>query len=265
MKRRILKLGQFKITVIVAAVTVLTSIIITLATLYFFDVPIIPIAILIPILCPLFIAPPVTWFFVGYLMELDHLRNEFKALASYDSLTGLMTRRAFLESCETVKHLLERKSKPLVLAYLDLDDFKKINDNFGHDAGDCVLKSFAKLIRSNLRTSDLAARIGGEEFIIALPETDIKEAEVVLNRIIFAVRKDMVTCQDAETSINYTTSIGYVQMINSRGQPLVKYIKQADKALYLAKSAGKDQLVLYATKQVINDQKISDGLSRQTA
>jgi diguanylate cyclase (GGDEF)-like protein len=114
------------------------------------------------------------------------LRRSWKRereLANHDRLTGLVSRNAFRDHISVEKHRYARTGKPLTLVYLDCDDFKKINDSFGHLTGDQVLKTVSDVMRSNTRGYDVVARMGGDEFAILLPETSAESARCVVERL----------------------------------------------------------------------------------
>jgi diguanylate cyclase (GGDEF)-like protein len=185
-----------------------------------------------------------SWWLVALGIELHHLEDEMRYLASYDELTGIMSRRAFFNGAERLHVLMRRQNKPLTLAYLDLDDFKEVNDTFGHVMGDAVLKAFTDVISSMLRRSDIVGRIGGEEFALILPDTDIDGARHLLEQIRNKASEQTVVVGHAQTS--FTVSVGLAFSNNQSINSLSALIEQADKALYQAKSKGKNCVVQYS-------------------
>jgi diguanylate cyclase (GGDEF)-like protein len=130
------------------------------------------------------------------------------------------------------------------LAYIDIDDFKTINDTYGHVIGDEVLKSFANTLKGSARGSDIIGRIGGEEFAILLPETDIQGAYAILERLRTQICSK--TLRIEEHAINLSISVGLSHSRKENEFAVEQLIKQADKALYQAKSEGKNCIVQYA-------------------
>lgn len=169
--------------------------------------------------------------------------QRFRMLRSHmhsDGLTGL------LNHVTTKTHLVaeiaraHRQNEPLCFAMLDIDLFKKVNDNYGHPVGDRVIKSVARMLTKRLRKSDLIGRYGGEEFAIILPETDIKTAENVLN----SVREDFskIIQQDKKKTFSCTLSAGISQLTTSSCmEDLIGY---ADMALYDAKDSGRNKVCI---------------------
>ncbi|WP_165784387.1 GGDEF domain-containing protein [Zhengella mangrovi] len=163
---------------------------------------------------------------------LDTLLKDIERQASTDALTGLPNRRAFLRVIET--------EKPAMLAILDIDRFKAINDTLGHDTGDAVLKSVASTIRNALRSADVVARWGGEEFVVLLRRSSAVEAIEAMERARKAVERKLILEDRA-----VTFSGGLVQMSGDFEQDLV----QADRALYSAKESGRNRVVFSAGSQ----------------
>ena len=124
---------------------------------------------------------------------------------------------------------------------IDLDHFKAVNDNYGHSAGDKVLKNMANVFSKNLREEDIVGRIGGEEFAVILPEIPQSEVWQTAERIRKAVKNQPVVWSESE--IRITASLGVVAGSPREGQELVQWLKKADQALYSAKSLGRNQAV----------------------
>ena len=177
----------------------------------------------------------------------DNLRNNVQAaieMAVVDPLTGLHNRR-YLES--HLIALLEQagqKGRPLSVMMLDIDHFKRVNDSYGHDAGDEVLKAFAARIKAVVRGADLMCRFGGEEFIIVMPETRLPVAEVIAERVRKAVASAPFAIEKGLRAIPVTVSIGIADR-GADGHPDALF-KRADQALYLSKNAGRNRVTAAA-------------------
>jgi len=209
------------------------------------------ITLTISIIAPALIAPSVTWYIVGLLIKINQLECEQRTLATYDILTGLLLRRPLLEKFKALLRLIERNNSSLSLAYIDIDNFKKINDTYGHAGGDAVLESFGANLREIMRKSDLVGRIGGEEFIIVLPDTDINSAINVLNKIRRSIKSK--TLNFSNQPIQYTVSIGVTVFNKDNQVGLEKLIMQSDYALYTAKCSGKNCIAKYHEEdQMVN-------------
>ncbi len=172
--------------------------------------------------------------------QLSQLHMQLKLFeqATTDALTGLLNRRSFMSQVETELSRSERYNRPLSMALLDLDFFKHINDAYGHQAGDKVLVHFSELLREELRATDIIGRFGGEEFIVALPETPLSEAERVIKRVLQSCRESIVEFDGQE--IRFTSSAGLGEVLVD----VQSSMKLVDAALYEAKDKGRDQVVL---------------------
>ncbi|EXJ14070.1 GGDEF domain protein [Imhoffiella purpurea] len=170
----------------------------------------------------------------------EQLEQELRRIASVDELTGTHTRRHLLELAEHEQRRSARHGKGLVVLMMDLDHFKRINDRFGHAAGDQLLRDFGALLRSSLRKGDIAGRFGGEEFLAVLPETDLDTAEAIANRLCDRVREGRT--QWTGQFLSVTVSIGLAG--TDGDEPLDRAISRADQALYEAKSAGRDRVLV---------------------
>jgi diguanylate cyclase (GGDEF)-like protein len=172
-------------------------------------------------------------------LENARLHEVVREQAVTDELTGLVNRRRFVESLESEITRANRLEAPLSLIFADLDDFKRINDCCGHPAGDDVLRRFAALLLEHLRGIDTAARMGGEEFAVLLPGTDLDGALAVAERI-RAQLADEAIMREAVGGTGLTTSIGVVEYESGTPDQL---IQRADAALYSAKEQGKNRVV----------------------
>lgn len=171
--------------------------------------------------------------------ELRKANLVLERLASSDSLTELANRRCFFERVADEIARANRYGHPLALQMLDIDRFKRINDRFGHSAGDAVLRAVAGTLRANLRQNDFAARIGGEEFVILLPVTTIGDAVEHAERVRRAVEKSTVAVGDERLSV--TVSIG-VSGLDDEDLSEDPMLTRADRALYRSKKNGRNQI-----------------------
>ena len=178
----------------------------------------------------------------------DELRENVQhtlEMAVTDGLTGLHNRRYMEGHLQTLVKEHGARGKPLAVLLLDMDHFKAINDSYGHDAGDDVLREFAKRMRKNVRGIDLACRLGGEEFVVVMPETDLAVAYRVAERLRQNIAERLFTIEDGGRSIEVTISIGVATLEGPQdtGEAL---LKRADKALYSAKRDGRNRVAAEA-------------------
>lgn len=180
--------------------------------------------------------------------ERKRIEELLRIQAIYDELTGLFNRRHFMEKLQAEIADAVRYRYPLCVAILDLDHFKSVNDEYGHQAGDDVLAEFGKLVAERLRAGDVAGRYGGEEFAVALPHTQWKDAVKVLERI----RKEFeeMSFSDGKGGgFSVTSSFGIAE-IDSNSAGIEQILDRADKALYKAKRKGRNRVEVYGEEAV---------------
>ncbi len=183
------------------------------------------------------------WCAAGSVRDITrrkHDERELKRLANTDALTGAYNRRRFLELAEQEAARSKRYGGPLTLLMLDLDHFKAVNDNYGHEAGDLVLKGMVQVCQEVLREVDIFGRVGGEEFMALLPETGLDGAGKVAERLRAALAAAPVAVDGSK--ISYTASIGVAAMTLEMN--LEQLMKLADQAMYRAKETGRNRVVV---------------------
>ena len=171
--------------------------------------------------------------------ELATAVGTIRTLATIDELTSLANRRYMNEVLTAEERRRVGAEQPICIALLDLDFFKRVNDRFGHDGGDAVLRAFAAAARVELRSADVLARWGGEEFLMLLPDTDMAQAQAVLARM--AERVSCVRLTELCGDLQITFSGGVAE--RRTGEPFADTISRADKAMYAAKSSGRNAVV----------------------
>ncbi len=187
--------------------------------------------------------------FLAAALAVSEVRRRLdaeRALSRTDTLTGLANSRGFFDHSEIALSLALRKRWPVTFAYVDLDNFKKVNDQHGHAAGDEALKLVARVMRQNTRGSDVLGRLGGDELAIMLPDTDAQGARIVLERI-----REGVAAEMQERGWPVTTSIGAVAF--ETVPPLEEAVRAADDLMYEVKKAGKNRVEVLAGPLEVHD------------
>lgn len=178
---------------------------------------------------------------------VDQLRSSFQAsleMAVTDQLTGLYNRRYLASHMSAMFDRAQWTGRPLSVMIIDIDHFKNINDTHGHDVGDRVIQQFASRISNAVRGIDLACRYGGEEFLIAMPDTEMGFATVVAERLRQEIAADKFSADNASSELNITISIGIASTENGPDADTAqKLIKRADEALYIAKTGGRNRVI----------------------
>ena len=175
--------------------------------------------------------------------QLESMLHHVESLAITDPLTGIFNRRRFADVLRREVAVTRRYKNCLSLLMIDLDHFKTVNDRFGHDAGDEVLRAVASALTSGLREVDLAARYGGEEFAIVMPQTSKANAAIVAKRI--AAQIAFLEHSFQGETIMLTASMGIADIADLKVVDAENLVKAADVALYEAKRAGRNRIVLY--------------------
>jgi diguanylate cyclase (GGDEF)-like protein/PAS domain S-box-containing protein len=174
--------------------------------------------------------------------ERDILVDKLQYLYRTDDLTGLLNRRALIEELEDEVRRTKRYKSDLSLIICDIDYFKEVNDNFGHDTGDRVLQNVSDLIKESLRNTDIIGRYGGDEFLLILPETSMGRAKEIADRIRLAV-KEFELQMEGNKPIRTTVSLGVAEF-NADKENINGLIKRADNALYMAKGKGRNRVYI---------------------
>ncbi|TBL71372.1 diguanylate cyclase [Paenibacillus thalictri] len=178
---------------------------------------------------------------VARIYGILHRTQIFEKVAFRDPLTGVYNRRYFDHQIQTELQRISRHPVPISLVFMDIDRFKAINDTYGHHIGDLVLQGLAGLLQNNLRSSDLLARLGGEEFVVVMPNTSGADAHKVTEYILSLARQEAIAHHEGE-ALYITFSAGVAEW--RAGMTLQMWVRQADASMYLAKQQGRNQVVL---------------------
>lgn len=178
--------------------------------------------------------------FISFGGFVGRKEDTITALAIKDSLTGIYNQRFFIERLGQEIANAHRYKTPLSLIYFDLDHFKQVNDNYGHPFGDKVLCRVTASVAEIIRLSDIFARVGGEEFVLALPNTNLEEAKLNAERTRIAIESLQIE-NDANNIIQITISLGVAELIENEN--LTQFYKRVDSKLYLAKEQGRNRVV----------------------
>jgi len=176
------------------------------------------------------------------LSELRHALEEERILANTDPLTGVLNRRSFNEIAEKKMISAEVNRRPYTMVYIDLDNFKTVNDSLGHAVGDLVLKTVVDAIQKQIRVTDFLARLGGDEFAILLTDIDQRQAETIIQRLQLSLIEKMEL-----NNWNITFSIGVLTVL-SLPESVDKLVSMTDALMYDVKSKGKNA-IQYSTHQ----------------
>ena len=182
-------------------------------------------------------------------IKLEQALKIINELAIRDELTGSHNRRHLIKLIENEKDRTSRLGSLFCLCLLDIDLFKRINDTYGHNAGDTVLREFALTVQRQIRESDSFGRYGGEEFLLMLPETTLEEAIVLAERVRMSI--EQLNFDDISPALKLTVSIGVAEFRS--GESIAQTVARADEALYLAKANGRNRIVCYGDETAGQD------------
>lgn len=169
-------------------------------------------------------------------------------LSQKDGLTGAINRRYFAEVADVEMARTARYKRWVALAYIDLDNFKTVNDTMGHEVGDQLLKTVVETLRENLRKPDIVCRVGGDEFLVLMPETDLDQSKIVIERL-------LERCRAGFQEKKYPVSLSIGVVCSQGDLPLQEMLKQADAQMYRSKTGGKD-LAHYAVAGTVSNDSV---------
>ena len=175
--------------------------------------------------------------------RIEQLKSELELvtrLVREDQLTGALNRRGLDDALEREAARAERATTPLCIALIDIDNFKKINDTYGHQVGDIVLVHLVAIIRETIRTNDLIGRYGGEEFLLLLPDSRLEEACAVMGRIQRELAHKPISWGNQQLLVTFSAGVA----MRAPGEAQLALIDRADRALYEAKRVGKDRVIV---------------------
>ncbi|MDP1636367.1 MAG: GGDEF domain-containing protein, partial [Gallionellaceae bacterium] len=173
------------------------------------------------------------------IRELEHELEQISELVREDQLTGALNRRGLDETLERELKRSDRSRFPVSIALLDIDNFKRLNDTLGHQAGDLALKHLTKVIKETLRPADTVGRYGGEEFLIVLPDTDLDAAVEVIRRLQRDLTKKFFLHNNERILVTFSAGVA----LRGAEEDADDLIGRADKAMYTAKQTGKNRVV----------------------
>lgn len=172
-------------------------------------------------------------------LELEKSNRELSLLASVDYLSKLYNRRHFTQTAEAILEMSKRNNTKVSIIMIDIDNFKSINDAYGHETGDEVIVSFSSIIKESIRKSDVACRFGGEEFIVLFPDTDVDGAFSIAEKIRKEAESRKVYLSHNQ-ELNYTVSVGVSEVDMEKDRNMEASIHRADSAMYRAKNGGRN-------------------------
>jgi diguanylate cyclase (GGDEF)-like protein len=177
---------------------------------------------------------------------LDGAHDKIATLTTHDDLTGLPNRNWFFDRLDEEIDRARRYGNKLSLVMVDLDHFRRVNDNFGHPLGDLALAEVARLLAANIRTSDVVARYGGEEFMIILPEADANQAARAAEKLRMVVEVNDISMEGPEVKVTVSCGVADLASVHpERGSLRDAFVVAADRAMHRAKQNGRNQVLMH--------------------
>ena len=239
-------LKRFGLVAVVVAVTIgsiILSAVISAAFHFAIGLPMRASAWTVTLVCPMLIAPLMSWWAFDLVLKVERAHELLRVQSTIDHLTGIFNRRYFMDRLREEIDRTKRYGTSFAVAFIDIDNFKRINDEHGHLSGDEILQQLTRVCAKEVREIDTLARIGGEEFALLLPQTAPAEAEQLVERLRASVAATRAKIGDGwldvTVSIGLTSSSREVLDVNG-------ILRRADEALYAAKRQGKNRLVALA-------------------
>ena len=201
-------------------------------------------------LITLFVTPFLSWYLVGLLFHIDELEVKMSRLATIDSLTNTYNRGFFYQEGERLLKLSSKSKKvpESAVLILDLDDLKKINDELGHAGGDSILIAFGSILLDLVKAPNLVGRLGGDEFIIFLTDTNAIDLQGTIDKLLEAVRNKSVNIDGKEHSFTVSVGVSFIEGFDA--EALVNAAKLADSALYDVKRLDRNGYAIHNTKAI---------------
>jgi diguanylate cyclase (GGDEF)-like protein len=255
------RLGLIYVTAIMTLLSAVLSAFVAWLFSFAISVPNYNVHIFLAFVIPFFVTPIFSYLSALSMRDLQRARRKAVDLARLDMLTGLGNRRAFFDSACKLAEAPDAGKRRTGVLYIDIDHFKAINDRYGHEGGDIVLKHFAELLRACTRSSDLVARLGGEEFAVHVADTEPLGLSAVANGLIARVRSSEVDVSGDR--IRYTVSIGGA--LGPGSLSIDRLLSLADSRLYEVKGAGRNGYLLADTRNLSADAAPTAGERRSAA
>ena len=240
------KLGHIQVIILITMVAVIFAEVFAYIVTSTFNFPyLIHSTPIVTFLVTAILTPFISWHLLELLFSIDEMEQKMNHLATYDSMTKLLSRQAFFKRSLDLHTSFKQAHKSYTVAIIDIDNFKSINDTYGHANGDKVLIHFGTLISNILDSNYIIGRIGGEEFAV-LSHINMQTMEKEMEKLHHTLVKSKIPYQDKY--IKYTLSIGVFENKTPEVISFDEALSQADSALYQAKITGKNQSILFSKK-----------------
>jgi len=243
MRNLVRKLGHFQVIILITLAAVISAEILAYIIIRIFDFPYpLPSTPVVTFLVTAILTPFISWHLLELLFFIDKMEQKMNDLATYNAMTKVFSRQAFFEQAQKLHQDFQEEGKVYTVCIIDIDNFKSINDNYGHAAGDKVLTHFGEILNQTFIDNNIVGRIGGEEFAVFI-DGDTRTCQSIVEKLQRNIA--LSTTVFKEHPITFTVSIGICEN-NMTQMSLDEALSQADKALYHAKRTGKNKMVVFS-------------------
>lgn len=251
MREIIRKLGHLQVAILITLAVVISSEILayTFAKIFSFSF-LFPSAFIITFLVAAILTPIASWHLLGLLFSIDELEQKMKYLATYNAMTKTLTRQAFFEQSQKQHEKFQKEEKIYTVCIVDIDNFKSINDTYGHAGGDKVLTSFGQILNQVFTEKSIIGRIGGEEFALFI-NGDVNKTKAIIEELQETIAKSNILFENK--NIKFTVSVGVYENNMLDTVSLEESLSLSDKALYHAKHTGKNKMVIFSDDLLKNN------------
>jgi len=243
MRDFIRKLGHIKMVIFITLLAIVSALTLEYVVYKIFSIPYTPSNPIVSFFVTATLAPLISWPFIKLILVIDDMEQKMYDLATYDSMTKLLTRRAFFSQSLKLHNHFKKSNKKYSVSIIDIDNFKSINDTYGHAYGDKVLINLGEIFDQTFDERYIAGRIGGEEFAVVM-DTDAKSMQEKMETLHENISKANVPYKNE--FIQYRVSIGIFENNKPLTNSFDEALSHADDALYHAKMTGKNKTVIYA-------------------
>ena len=244
MRNLVRKLGHFQVIILITLAAVISAEILAYSITKIFSFPYpLPSTPIVTFLVTALLTPFLSWHLLKLLFFIDEMEQKMNFLATYDSMTKLLSRQAFFKQAQIIHNDLQNNQRTYTVCIVDIDNFKLINDTYGHAFGDNVLIELGKIFYKTFTPECIMGRIGGEEFAILL-DIDRHQMKLYIEKLQKTVSQSNIAYKNSQ--IHYTISIGIFENTMSETPIFDDALLKADKALYYAKFTGKDKFVVFS-------------------
>lgn len=252
MKNVLYKYSRFELVIVSTIIAIIATQLLMFFSYSLFSVNLRTSEIIIGTIAPLVVASSFSWFFISLIQKLNTMESEMRTLATYDQLTKTLMRKEFFNMVSESRKIIKREKINSTFMMIDIDHFKRVNDTYGHLAGDYVLSELGGIFNENKRDVDLVARFGGEEFVLFLWGCDTEGALKYAENIQNVLKDKNFNYNGIDFKVSVSIGVSHSDIDIDNELSANELIEQADTALYRAKRSGRNKSLSYQKDSTID-------------